>query len=79
MTQDGQGASNRQTKPRLFVVEGTDQRPGRHNTTATDMTWTLDVLFDLKSFADSRGAFDVANEIEVAYERVKFLLAQRAD
>ena len=67
---------SRSPKPFLSVVEGS----GHHRTHVPradcQMCWSLDVLCDLKLAAERQGFDDVAKEIEVAYQRVKFLLTR---
>lgn len=67
---------NTSSKPFLTVIEGTERGHNRVPQTYHSMCWSLDVLCDLKLAAERQGYGDVANEIEVAYQRVKFLLTR---
>ena len=67
---------NTSTKPLLAVIEGSGHQLDRVPPAYHEMCWSLDVLYDLKLAAERQGFGEVANEIEVAYQRVKFLLTR---
>ncbi|WP_299146627.1 hypothetical protein [uncultured Tateyamaria sp.] len=67
---------NTSPKPLLAVIEGTGHQLNRVPTAYHEMCWSIDVLCDLKLAAERQGFEDVAMEIEVAYQRLKFLLTR---
>ena len=72
-TTDSRNASS---EPLLAVIEGTGHQLNRMPPADHEMCWSLDVLCDLKLAAERQGYEDVAKEMEVAYQRVKFLLTR---
>ena len=62
------------TKPFLRVIEGGGDNHRQSTQPIAEMGWLIDVLCDLKNASQSKGFDEVTNEIEVAYQRVKFLL-----
>ena len=65
-------------KPLLSVIEGTGCDHYSTPQSFHQISWSLDVLCDLKLAAERQGFEDVAREIEVTYHRVKFLLTRNA-
>ncbi|WP_415400954.1 hypothetical protein [Tateyamaria sp. SN3-11] len=70
------GTRSTSGKSFLTVIDGTGHHRNCTPQPHQQMSWSLDVLYDLKLAAERQGFDDVANEIEVAYQRVKFILTR---
>lgn len=79
MTSDDAQADAKALNPAFQLIEGGGSKHHPKSEPIIGMDWTLNVLHDLKLAAEDKGFPDIANEIEVAYQRVQFLLNRKPE